>query len=49
MVHSEGGRGFVRGPVQEGDRVIVDGLQRIAPGMPVMPRDVTSADAPTEG
>lgn len=49
MVHSEGGRGFVRGPVQEGDRVIVDGLQRIAPGMPVMPRDATSADAPNEG
>lgn len=49
MVHSEGGRGFVRGPVQEGDRVIVDGLQRIAPGMPVMPRDATSADALNEG
>jgi len=49
MVHSEGGRGFVRGPVQEGDRVIMDGLQRIAPGMPVMPRDATSADTPNEG
>jgi RND family efflux transporter MFP subunit len=49
MVHSEGGRGFVRGPVQEGDRVIVDGLQRIAPGMPVIPRDATSADSPNEG
>jgi membrane fusion protein, multidrug efflux system len=49
MVHSEGGRGFVRGPVQEGDRVIVDGLQRIAPGMPVVPRDATSADTPNEG
>lgn len=49
MVHSEGGRGFVRGPVQEGDRVIVDGLQRIAPGMPVVPRDATSAVTPNEG
>ena len=49
MVHSEGGRGFVRGPVQEGDRVIVDGLQRIAPGMPVTPRDPVLADAPNGG
>tara|TARA_R110002073_G_scaffold137248_2_gene286194 strand:- start:1847 stop:2731 length:885 start_codon:yes stop_codon:yes gene_type:complete len=49
MVHSEGGRGFVRGPVQEGERVIVDGLQRIAPGMPVEPRDATSAVTPNEG
>jgi membrane fusion protein, multidrug efflux system len=49
MVHSEGGRGFVRGPVQEGDRVIVDGLQRITPGMPVTPRDPALADAPNGG
>ena len=43
MVHSEGDRAYVRGPVRAGDRVIVDGLQRITPGMPVTPRDATSA------
>ncbi|KCZ94142.1 efflux RND transporter periplasmic adaptor subunit [Hyphomonas johnsonii] len=49
MVHSEGDRGFVRGPVQEGDRVIVDGLQRLAPNMPVIPRESPRADTPTDG
>ncbi|MCA8902047.1 MAG: efflux RND transporter periplasmic adaptor subunit [Hyphomonas sp.] len=43
MVHSEGDRAYVRGPVQPGERIIVDGLQRITPGMPVTPRDVTAA------
>ncbi|MEZ5997933.1 MAG: efflux RND transporter periplasmic adaptor subunit [Hyphomonas sp.] len=49
MVHSEGDRAYVRGPVRAGDRVIVDGLQRITPGMPVTPRDATSAATPNEG
>lgn len=44
MVHSEGDRAYVRGPVQAGERVIVDGLQRITPGMPVTPRDGQRAD-----
>ena len=44
MVHSEGDRAYVRGPVQAGDRVIVDGLQRITPGMPVTPREAQRAD-----
>ena len=44
MVHSEGDRAYVRGPVQAGDRVIVDGLQRITPGMPVSPREAQRAD-----
>lgn len=43
IVHSDGGRAFVRGAVQAGDRLIVDGLQRIAPGMPVTPRVTTAA------
>ena len=44
MVHSEGDRAYVRGPVQAGERVIVDGLQRITPGMPVSPREGQRAD-----
>ena len=44
MVHSEGDRAYVRGPVQAGDRVIVDGLQRITPGMPVTPREAQRAN-----
>jgi RND family efflux transporter MFP subunit len=43
-VHSDGDRTYVRGPVQAGDRIIVDGLQRITPGMPVTPRESTRAD-----
>ena len=49
MVHSEGDRAYVRGPVQAGDRVIVDGLQRITPGMPVTPREAPRADVETDG
>ncbi|MEZ5945633.1 MAG: efflux RND transporter periplasmic adaptor subunit [Hyphomonas sp.] len=49
MVHSEGDRAYVRGPVRAGDRVVVDGLQRITPGMPVLPRDATSAANPNGG
>ena len=44
MVHSEGDRAYVRGPVEAGERMIVDGLQRITPGMPVSPRDARRAD-----
>lgn len=44
MVHSEGDRAYVRGPVQAGERVIVDGLQRITPNMPVTPRTAQRAD-----
>ncbi len=39
LVHSDGGRAFVRGAVQPDDRLIIDGLQRISPGMPVTPRE----------
>ena len=44
MVHSDGDRAYVRGPVQAGDRVIVDGLQRITPGMPVTPSEAQRAN-----
>lgn len=38
IVHNDGARVFVRGSVNSGDLVIVDGLQRISPGQPVTPR-----------
>lgn len=38
VVQSEGERAFVRGAVSDGDRVIVDGLQRVTPGQKVSPR-----------
>ncbi len=38
MVHTSGDRAFVRGPMQAGDRVIIDGLHRITPGIPITPR-----------
>jgi RND family efflux transporter MFP subunit len=44
MVHSDGDRAYVRGPIQPGARVIVDGLQRITPGMPVTPRESQRAN-----
>ncbi|MDP1556816.1 MAG: efflux RND transporter periplasmic adaptor subunit, partial [Hyphomonas sp.] len=46
MVHTSGDRAFVRGPMQPGDRIIVDGLHRITPGVPVTP--VNSQHASTE-
>ncbi len=46
MVHTSGDRAFVRGPMQPGDRIIVDGLHRITPGVPVTP--VNSRHASTE-
>ncbi|MEM1086912.1 MAG: efflux RND transporter periplasmic adaptor subunit [Pseudomonadota bacterium] len=43
IVHSEGDRAYVRGGLQTGDRVILDGLQRITPGQPVKVSDVPAA------
>ncbi|NBC13843.1 MAG: efflux RND transporter periplasmic adaptor subunit [Gammaproteobacteria bacterium] len=37
IVHTSGERAYVRGSLQPGDRVIVDGLQRLVPGQPVTP------------
>ena len=44
MVHSDGDRAYVRGPIQPGERIIVDGLQRITPDMPVTPRESQRAN-----
>ena len=38
VVQSDGERAFVRGAVSDGDRIIIDGLQRVAPGQAVAPR-----------
>ncbi|MEL6691514.1 MAG: HlyD family efflux transporter periplasmic adaptor subunit [Pseudomonadota bacterium] len=42
ILHQDGERVFVRGSLRDGDRVIVDGLQRITPGQPVTPNDVST-------
>ena len=47
VVQSEGERAFVRGAVSDGDRIIVDGLQRVAPGQSVSPRLVPLASGQT--
>lgn len=43
IVHQAGERVYVRGAVRDGDRVIVDGLQRITPGQPVTPVEVSAS------
>lgn len=43
IIHQDGDRVYVRGAMSEGDRVIIDGLQRITPGQPVTPVEVSSA------
>ena len=48
IVHQSGDRVFVRGAVRDGDRVITDGLQRLTPGQPVTPVEV-SADGRAAG
>lgn len=42
IVHQSGDRVYVRGAVRDGDRVIMDGLQRITPGQPVTPVEVSA-------
>ncbi len=49
MVHSEGDRAYVRGTLKSGDRIITEGLQRITPGMSVVPREEVSADNSDQG
>lgn len=50
VVQTEGERVFVRGAISDGDRIIVDGLQRVAPGQSVSPRLVPlAAGQATEG
>ncbi|MEM7328101.1 MAG: efflux RND transporter periplasmic adaptor subunit [Pseudomonadota bacterium] len=43
IIHQDGDRIYVRGAVRDDDRVIIDGLQRITPGQPVTPVEVSSA------
>lgn len=43
IIHQDGDRVYVRGAMSKGDRVIIDGLQRITPGQPVTPVEVSSA------
>jgi membrane fusion protein, multidrug efflux system len=38
IVHTDGPRAFVRGALEDGDLVVVDGLQRITPKQPIEPR-----------
>ena len=38
VVQSDGERAFVRGAISDGDRIIIDGLQRVTPGQAVTPR-----------
>lgn len=37
VIHAEADRAFVRGSVFEGDRFVIEGLQRLTPGMAVTP------------
>ncbi|MEO1661009.1 MAG: efflux RND transporter periplasmic adaptor subunit [Pseudomonadota bacterium] len=48
ILHQDGERIFVRGAIRDGDKVIIDGLQRITPGQPVTPVEV-SAIGPIAG
>ncbi len=43
IIHQESERVFVRGALRDGDRVILDGLQRITPNQPVTPVEMSSA------
>jgi len=43
VIHQDGERIYVRGAIRDGDRVIIDGLQRITPGQPVTPAEVGAA------
>lgn len=40
IIHAAGDRVYVRGAVRDGDKLILDGLQRVTPGQPVTPIDV---------
>lgn len=43
MVYTDGNRAFVRGPVNVGERIIIDGMQRVTPGIPILPRETAQA------
>lgn len=48
IIQSEGDEAFVRGAISDGDLIIIDGLQRIAPGQKVVPRLDQTAEASDE-
>ncbi len=39
IVQAEETRAYVRGPIADGEKLILSGLQRLSPGMPVAPTD----------
>lgn len=41
LVHAEADRAFVRGAIEDGDIFVVNGLQRLTPGLPVEPKMVS--------
>ncbi|MEO0786157.1 MAG: efflux RND transporter periplasmic adaptor subunit [Pseudomonadota bacterium] len=45
IVHTDGPRAFVRGALESGDLVVIDGLQRFTPSQPVTPRREASSGA----
>lgn len=49
MIYSSGDRAYVRGPMKPNDRVIIDGLHRITPGVPVTPINSQRAAAENDG
>lgn len=49
IIHSENERAYVRGSLTDGDHLIVDGVQRIAPGQRVETRGGHVADMMNEG
>ncbi len=48
-LHPAGDRVFVRGPMRPGDKIITDGVHRLSPGLPVIPRDSPRADRSIDG
>lgn len=48
-VYPAGDRVFVRGPVEPGERIIIDGLHRIVPGAEIIPHEDHSASAGNDG
>ncbi len=46
LVHTDGRRAYVRGVLETGDLIILEGLQRVTPNQPVRPREATLAGRP---
>ena len=45
IIHSEADRAFVRGALQDGDLFVMEGLQRLVPGVAVTPVLYTDTSA----